>query len=78
VAENIVRHEPSGGLYLQAKVDGKAIRKSFGLSSLPPTKLKRHRMLAELRIMGWLAPPVVRSVKRIRLPSLWPATTSQE
>lgn len=49
VAENMVRHKPSGGLYLRAKVGGKIIRKSLGLKAVRPAKIKRDAMLAELR-----------------------------
>ena len=52
VAENIVRHEPSGTLYLRAKVGGKPIRRSLGVSALRPAKIKRDQMLSELRAMA--------------------------
>ena len=48
----MVRHVPSGTLYLRAKVGGKVIRKSLSLTSVRPAKLKRDRMLAELRAMA--------------------------
>lgn len=49
VAENLVRYIPSGVLYLRAKVNGKFIRKSLKLTAVRPAKLKRDKMLAELR-----------------------------
>ena len=52
VAENLVRYVPSGVLYLRAKVGGKFIRRSLDLTSVRAAKLKRDKMLAELRAMA--------------------------
>ena len=49
VAENLVRHKESGGLYLRAKVGGKIIRKALGVKEVRIGKLKRDTLLAELR-----------------------------
>ena len=49
VEQNMVRHVPTGSLYLRAKVGGKPIRKALGVSSVRPGKIIRDRMLAELR-----------------------------
>lgn len=56
VAENMVRHKPSGGLYLRAKVNGKIIRKSLGLKVVRTAKIKRDAMLAELRAQSGVIP----------------------
>ena len=49
VEQNMVRHVPTGSLYLRAKVGGKPIRKALGMDSVRPAKIVRDRMLAELR-----------------------------
>ena len=49
VEQNMVRHVPTGSLYLRAKVGGKSIRRALGVDSVRPAKIVRDRMLAELR-----------------------------
>lgn len=49
VGENMVRHNPSGGMYLRAKVGGKIIRKSLGTKAVRVGKIKRDELLQELR-----------------------------
>ena len=49
VAENLVRHRASGGLYLRAKVGGKIIRRSLGTKSMRIGKMKRDDLLLQLR-----------------------------
>lgn len=49
VAENLVRHIPSGGLYLRAKVGGKIIRKSLGTKAVKIGKMKRDDLLLQIR-----------------------------
>ena len=49
IAENIVRNGDSGIYYLQAKINGKKIRKSLRTSKLKIAKMKRDDMLRKLR-----------------------------
>lgn len=49
VAENLVRHIPSGGLYLSATVARKKIRKSLGTKAVAIAKMKRDDLLKQLR-----------------------------
>ena len=49
VAENLVRHIPSGGMYLSATVGGKKIRKSLGTKAVAIAKIKRDDLLNQYR-----------------------------
>ena len=49
VAENLVRHLPSGGMYLRAKVGGKIIKRSLRTKAVKVGKMKRDDLLKELR-----------------------------
>ena len=73
VAENLVRHKESGGLYLRAKVGGKIIRKALGVKEVRIGKLKRDTLLAELRARAGSMPtgkaPTVSEV--LALTSAW-------
>ena len=50
VAENLVRHVPSRGLYLRSKAGGKIILKSLGTKAVKIGKIKRDELLVQIRV----------------------------